>query len=552
MADFFSSLAQGLRGAGSVLNPHVQAQIADEEKQRMAVIEGRKNLMMQQLIRASESGAMNPAAASQALGQMGVNLPDGAIGPNIETQQKASALKREQLKAMYLQSPEAQEFISKQDDIGLMRDMGRRGLLTASEVYAGLKEARESNKPVSFGNGMGYQPDGKGGGSMLGSRAPQAPHTVTQEYTDTDGTKKSRVLQYDPQTNGWVPAKLYENTQAPGPQVPQVPPQAGPQVTSNIVPSGGQTPQDVMRIIQALPDDNPDKAPMLNAYRAQLAQGPQAPQGAPIFKPTTVAKPPTGFRFSADGKSLEAIPGGPADQGPMNPADMASAAASVATGMPLTQVVPGYGRQVAGRREQVRVEAINQIKAQNPGMTDTQAGQEYANRTIDYVAGKRSVGQLNTMLGATRQAVDQLDFNVKKVTEEMAKLKSSDLSPIFNAIIRQEEKWTGDPAYSSLYYYMSAAAMESARILQGGQASVAQLHAGAAAEAKKWADANFTTPKQWSEGVAPAMVAEGRERLKTYERAISSQRLGAKPAASGAPISASSVLDAADAILNKK
>lgn len=233
-------------------------------------------------------------------------------------------------------------------------------------------------------------------------------------------------------------------------------------------------------------------------------------------------------------------PGSNAELPPLASKDLTSAGAQVASGMPVTQVVAGYGRNIADRRESVRAEAIAQIKAQNPGMTDAQAGQELANRTIDFAAGKRSVTQLNTMLGATRQAVDQLDFNVKKVTEQMDKLPSSDLSPVINAIARGEQKWTGNPAYSALFYYMHAAGMESARILQGGQASVAQLHQGAADEAKKWADANFTTPKAWKEGVAPAMLAEGAYRIKTYESAISKQRLGGgaatpAPAAPSAP-----------------
>lgn len=211
------------------------------------------------------------------------------------------------------------------------------------------------------------------------------------------------------------------------------------------------------------------------------------------------------------------------------PQGLKSQGAQVAAGMPLSQVVPGYGRNVGKAREAARMEGIAQIKAANPGLDDAAAGTELANRQIDFVAGKKSVGQLTTMLGATRQAVAQLDFNVNKVTEQMDKLgnKGNDLSPVINAIVRGQEKWTGDPAYSALYFYMHAAAMESARILQGGQASIAQLHQGAADEARKWASVGMTTPKAWKEGVAPAMRAEGHARLKTYTDAIKAARLGA-------------------------
>jgi hypothetical protein len=100
----------------------------------------------------------------------------------------------------------------------------------------------------------------------------------------------------------------------------------------------------------------------------------------------------------------------------------------------------------------------------------------------------------------------------------MAKLKSSNMSPVINAIARGEEKWTGDPAYSGLFYFMNASATESARLLSGGQASAAQLHQGAAEEAKQWANIDMT-PNSWKE-VAASMRAEGQARLKTYEDAI--------------------------------
>ncbi len=209
--------------------------------------------------------------------------------------------------------------------------------------------------------------------------------------------------------------------------------------------------------------------------------------------------------------------------------DLVSAGSQHASGQPLTQIVPGYGAKLGDRREEVRKEAIRQIRAENPQMTAAQAGQELVNRQIAKIASQSSVGQLEKMKGATIQAVKQLEFNVDQVTAEMKKLGGGgikDLSPLFTAIARGEEKWTGDPAYSALYLYMYATATESARIMSGGQASIAQLHQGAADEAKKWANADWTTPKQWAEGVAPAMKKEAEARIGTFNGAIKMQRLG--------------------------
>jgi hypothetical protein len=131
------------------------------------------------------------------------------------------------------------------------------------------------------------------------------------------------------------------------------------------------------------------------------------------------------------------------------------------------------------------------------------------------------------MRGATIQAVQQLDFNVDKVSEILKKIPSANMSPIINAIQRGDEKWTGDPRYYSLFYYMHAAATESARILSGGQASRAQLHQGAMDEAKEWANINLT-PESWlaPDGVANAMKSEGQYRLQTYKDAIKAQEHG--------------------------
>ena len=208
---------------------------------------------------------------------------------------------------------------------------------------------------------------------------------------------------------------------------------------------------------------------------------------------------------------------------PQSPEEKAAVASQAATGMPLNQVVPGYGNSAIKARQVAHADAIKKIM-DDTGMSAEQAGVELANRTIAFQSGKSSEGQLTKMLGATRAAVDQLDFNIEKTKEEMKKVKSTDLSPVLNAIARGEEKWTGDPAYSSLFFYLSATANESARILSGGQASVAQLHDGAMREAKEWVNINMT-PASFN-AVANAMKAEGKNRIENYEKAIQSQSIG--------------------------
>lgn len=229
-------------------------------------------------------------------------------------------------------------------------------------------------------------------------------------------------------------------------------------------------------------------------------------------------------RSPIDSSQIESII--PASQSlpPQSPSQREANAAAIATGEPASQIIPGWGGAANRARLNARDDAINLIMKQNPGMTAAQAGVLLAQRSVSYIAGKASVTQLNTMLGATRQAVSQLEFNVGKAKEEMNKVGSTNLSPILNAIARGEERWTGDPAYSSLFFYMYGVAAESARILSGGQASRAQLHQGAMEEAQKWASINLT-PAMFND-VATSMISEGENRIDNFEKAIGAQQVG--------------------------
>lgn len=195
-----------------------------------------------------------------------------------------------------------------------------------------------------------------------------------------------------------------------------------------------------------------------------------------------------------------------------------STAAQAATGMPLNQIVPGYGKAAAAERKAARSGAIDQIK-KDMGIDDIAAGKELAKRTIEFASGKTSVSALTKMEGFTRSALAQLDFNVKKASEFMDKVpEQTDLSPVLNSIIKKEQTWTGNPNMAPLFMYMNAVSIETARLQSGGQASTAQLHQGAAEEAKKWLDAGAITPASWKK-LAPEIVSEGQNRLKNFQDA---------------------------------
>lgn len=433
----------------------------------------------------------------------------------------------EQIKGILASSPDLQTAIPK------LAALGPSGITVATHLAA-LEKARKSNELMS----------GAMQGGTAGLNDPDVIDRIAQaHFAAGDHVNAAAAMTLADKRR----AQLRDATALAGmkssPAVPAIAPdvqetqQAADQGTASPVPSAA---------VPARPGGVPDyllTSPHVGASAKSLQARIDAgliPSGAAAEK--QIENLGTAHNTMVQAKMMLAQRGDQAKElkittpGPeKTPAQRKATAAMVAAGMPLSQAVPGMGTAAVQERSEARNDAIEQIK-QETGMSDAQAGEELANRNIGFAAGKRSTSQLTTMLGATRQAVDQLDFNVKKVSDEMAKLPSSDLSPIINAIARGASKWTGDPAYSSLFFYMHAAAMESARILQGGQASIAQLHQGAADEARKWADANFTTPAAWNQGVAPAMHAEGSERIKTYERAIAAARVGQQnPAAPPSP-----------------
>lgn len=78
----------------------------------------------------------------------------------------------------------------------------------------------------------------------------------------------------------------------------------------------------------------------------------------------------------------------------MSEDSIVSAGAQVASGMSLSQVIPGSRGDTAGARELVRAEAIRQIKDENPELSSALAGKMLADRGIAYKA--RSSGATAT------------------------------------------------------------------------------------------------------------------------------------------------------------
>lgn len=262
-----------------------------------------------------------------------------------------------------------------------------------------------------------------------------------------------------------------------------------------------------------------------------LTQGPDAPGLAALDQQIAAAK-----------AGIADIAGAKKGEKPLDLTDPGTQGriAMVAAGAPRAAVAITFGATAQYEWDQLQRQAILEIQKENPQMDAAAAGRELASRGLDFKGAGGSVAFLNKQLATTNQAVKQLDFNIGK-TEEILRgfSPTEDISPVVTALARGAQKWTGDPEYSQLFFYMDATAKESARILQGATGTVQQLHEGAAKEAKKWADADWTTPRQFIEGAAPAMRAEGANRITNFTQSIAEARAlagGASTGAEGGPV----------------
>lgn len=91
MESGLEALARGLRGAGGVLNPEVQKMNEQDQARQDAVAEQRKNLLASLAIKGAESGAIDPTVATKQLRSLGLDVPDGAVGPTPEAMARKQA-----------------------------------------------------------------------------------------------------------------------------------------------------------------------------------------------------------------------------------------------------------------------------------------------------------------------------------------------------------------------------------------------------------------------------------------------------------------------------
>ena len=94
MANYLQDLAGGLRSAAGILNPAIQRQTFEEDDREKQVMEGRRKVAAQQIIKAAEMGAIEPEVARAQLRKLGFG--DIATGPSADIVEKQRKARRDQ------------------------------------------------------------------------------------------------------------------------------------------------------------------------------------------------------------------------------------------------------------------------------------------------------------------------------------------------------------------------------------------------------------------------------------------------------------------------
>jgi hypothetical protein len=143
--NFLENLSQGLRGAGAIMDEGVYKTQRQEENLAQKLAEERKNLQAQLIIRAAETGAVDPQAAQAQLKALGIQAP---VGPDAATQQRQEEIKRRDAisRAMAGLAPEERQNPLKIADVFLTN-----GDPATGAKYIELAEQRQSRREQVLG-----------------------------------------------------------------------------------------------------------------------------------------------------------------------------------------------------------------------------------------------------------------------------------------------------------------------------------------------------------------------------------------------------------------
>jgi hypothetical protein len=194
--------------------------------------------------------------------------------------------------------------------------------------------------------------------------------------------------------------------------------------------------------------------------------------------------------------------------------DRKSIGAQAATGEPLTQVVPGWGKGAVAVRNQARKDAIKLIM-KDEGVSAEDAGRELAQRTVDFGAGKTAIGQITKDLAAIRPYKDMLDKNADILVGLAEKIDKSDSTLVNRPINWLAMNVASDPNVGEFMAQMRIFQTEAARVLNNPRL-VGQLTDSARHELEEVVNGNM--PLGMTKQIVNRLKSDGDNRVNAMEK----------------------------------
>lgn len=195
-----------------------------------------------------------------------------------------------------------------------------------------------------------------------------------------------------------------------------------------------------------------------------------------------------GARFGLE-KQKFAASQSPSGGGSKNQSD--ADAAMVLQGAPRTAVVGGMGKESTARWQAAKAAAVDTLMKEK-GMTAAQAGAYIANQELEYKARGGALNAIEKRASGIEYTTEQIKNNIDTMNSVLDKVSAKGGAKILNQPLNKLREQFSDEDRGVLDLVTQQVATEYERQLQGGQLSVAQLHTGAAEDAKRLLNQDMT------------------------------------------------------------
>ncbi len=205
----------------------------------------------------------------------------------------------------------------------------------------------------------------------------------------------------------------------------------------------------------------------------------------PVVIPGKPKDAPSGYRWSADGKSLEIIPGGPAEQDAgLDDQTLGFYADQVLAGAPMPAL--GMGKAAARARQEIMKKVA--LKAKSLGIE----GGDLAAQQAHFANAKKALGVLETQAGTIGANENTALANGQQFLDRSRELSLQTRFPIVNSATMAYLRHTGDDTVAAMDAAWQTFTTEYAKVVAGSPSGAGVLSDSARQENQKIMRGNYS------------------------------------------------------------